>query len=174
MYINMELPQLYFRKRSCLLQSFPRSWQSINWYHSAWCTTYQDSTFYVSIFLVSVKREVEKEHRETPPSLHYYFLFSKYGILPCLIQHRVLLRCKKIGESCIRTWPCWSFEATENYLHKFWPLHTWKFSCTQSEPKFIKDDIYNLLTNFFWKSVDLQGFFNYLRRRLSALASQAA
>ena len=33
------------------------------------------STFYVSISLVSGKREGWEKHRETPPSLHYYFLF---------------------------------------------------------------------------------------------------
>jgi len=35
-----------------------------------WCTSYQDSTFYVSIFLVSGKRKGEERERETPPSLH--------------------------------------------------------------------------------------------------------
>ena len=44
---------------------FSRSLLSINWYLSAWCTTYQDSTFYVSIFLVSGKREREERERET-------------------------------------------------------------------------------------------------------------
>ena len=39
-------------------------------------TTYLDSIFYVSIFIVSGKREEEEKHRETPPSLHYYFLIS--------------------------------------------------------------------------------------------------
>ena len=53
---------------------FPHSRQSINRYHSAWCTIYQDSTFYVSIFLVSGKREGKEKYRVTPPSLHYYFL----------------------------------------------------------------------------------------------------
>ena len=33
----------YFRIRPCLNQSFPCSQQSINWYHSAWCMTHQDS-----------------------------------------------------------------------------------------------------------------------------------
>ena len=33
----------YFRIRPSLNQSFPCSQQSINWYHSAWCMTHQDS-----------------------------------------------------------------------------------------------------------------------------------
>ena len=52
---------------------------NVNRYHSAWCTTYQDSTLYVSIFLVSGKREGEEKNRETPPFLHYYFLFFQVG-----------------------------------------------------------------------------------------------
>ena len=50
-----------------------------NWYHSKWCTTYQDYTLSVSIFLVSGKRDGEVKNRETPPSLHNYFLFSQVG-----------------------------------------------------------------------------------------------
>ena len=38
------------------IKSFPCGQQSINRYHSAWCTAYQDSTFNVSIFLFSGKR----------------------------------------------------------------------------------------------------------------------
>ena len=41
--------------------------------HGAHCTTNQDSTFYVSVFIVSGKREGEEKHRETSSSLHYYF-----------------------------------------------------------------------------------------------------
>ena len=63
-----------FRIRPCLQQSFPPSRQSINRYHSAWCTTCQYSTFYGSIFLVSGKREGEEEERDLP-TLHYYSLF---------------------------------------------------------------------------------------------------
>ena len=32
---------------------------------------------YISIFLVSGKREGEEKHRDTSPNLHYYFIFSK-------------------------------------------------------------------------------------------------
>ena len=35
-------PTVKFWIRPRLQQSFPCSWQSINRYHSAWCTTYQD------------------------------------------------------------------------------------------------------------------------------------
>ena len=59
--------------------SFPCSQQSLNRFFSVWCTTYQDSTFYVFIFLVSGKREGEEKQRETPPSLHYYFLIFQEG-----------------------------------------------------------------------------------------------
>ena len=68
-----------FRIRPRLQQSFPQGLQSINRYHSAWCTTYQDSIFYVFIFLLSGKREGEEKHRETHPSLHYYFLVFQVG-----------------------------------------------------------------------------------------------
>ena len=62
-----------FRIQPCLSQlSFPRSQHIINWYHSAWCTTYQDSTLDVSIFLVSGKREREERERETT----IFFFFS--------------------------------------------------------------------------------------------------
>ena len=65
------------RIRPHLQQSFPLSRQNINQYLSAWCITYQDSIFYISVFLVSDKREGEEKYREPPPSLHFYFLFSK-------------------------------------------------------------------------------------------------
>ena len=65
-----------FRIRPCLQKSFPCSWQNINRYHSAWCTTYQDFTFYVSILIVSGKREGEEREGEPPPSLHYYIFFQ--------------------------------------------------------------------------------------------------
>ena len=62
--------------------------QSINQYHSAWCTctTYQNSTSYVSIFLVSCKREGEERKRDTPPSQHYYFLFFQVGCTAMLFH----------------------------------------------------------------------------------------
>ena len=72
MNINGELLLLYFRKG--LLYSNLFLTVSIYWCHCAWWTPFQDSTFYASIFLVSGKLEGEKEHRETTPSLHYYFL----------------------------------------------------------------------------------------------------
>ena len=52
---------------------FPCSPQSLNQYHSAWRTTYQDSTLYVFIFLLILARGGGEIERETP-SLHYYFL----------------------------------------------------------------------------------------------------
>ena len=77
--------------------SFPRSWQSINQYHGARCTIYQDSTLYVSIILVSGKRVGEDREGETLPSLHYYFLFfSQEGcILPCY-STQILFSHKKL------------------------------------------------------------------------------
>ena len=65
--------------RPRLQQFFTCSRQSINRYYSAWHTTYQDSIFYVSIFLADGKREGEERERETPSSLHYYFLFFEVG-----------------------------------------------------------------------------------------------
>ena len=59
---------------------------NVNRYHSTWCTTYQDSTLSVSIFLVSGKREGEEKNRETPPSLLYYFLFSQVGCTAILFH----------------------------------------------------------------------------------------
>ena len=76
--------------------SFPRSWQSINQYHSAWCATFQYSTLYVSIILVSGKRVGEEREGETLPSLHYYFLFSPSSVYCHVIPHRVLFSNKKL------------------------------------------------------------------------------
>ena len=56
-------------------------------YHSAWCTTYQDSTFNASIFLVSCKKEGEEKLRETPLSLHYYFLFFSSRVYCHVLFH---------------------------------------------------------------------------------------
>ena len=44
-------------------------------YHRAWCTTYQDFTLCVSIFLVSAKREGKKRERN-PSSLLCTIIFS--------------------------------------------------------------------------------------------------
>ena len=86
-----------FRIQPCLSQlSFPRSQHIINWYHSAWCTTYKDFTFYVSIFLVSGKREGEEKHRKTTPFLHYYFLFFQVGCTMHVIPHMVLFSHKPL------------------------------------------------------------------------------
>ena len=64
-YRDWELPLLYFRTRPRLQQSVPCSWQSINWYHCAWCTTYQDSTVDVSIFfLLERERGKREKHRD--------------------------------------------------------------------------------------------------------------
>ena len=56
---------MYFRTRPRLQQSVPCRWQSINWYHCAWCTTYQDSTVDVSIFLFLERERGKREkHRD--------------------------------------------------------------------------------------------------------------
>ena len=99
MYINGELLLMYFRILPRLQQSFPRSWQSINQYQSAWCTTHQDSTFYVSIFLVSDKREGEEKHSETPPLLHYYFLFFQEGCTAMFYSTQGSVQPQETGES---------------------------------------------------------------------------
>ena len=83
--------------------SFPCSWQNINRYHSAWCTTYQDSIFYVSIFVVSGKREREEKHKDTPSSLHYYFLFFQVGCTAMFYSTQGSVQPQETGESCIRT-----------------------------------------------------------------------
>ena len=41
--------------------------------------------------------EGNEKHKEKPPSLHYYFLFSKQGVLPCFIPHRVPICRVKLG-----------------------------------------------------------------------------
>ena len=61
-----------FRIRPRLQQSFPCSQQSINRCHSTWCTTYQDSTSYASIFLVSASGR-GKRRRETSSLLFSFF-----------------------------------------------------------------------------------------------------
>ena len=95
-----------FRIRPRLQQSFPCSRQSINWYHSAWCTICQDSTFYVFIFLVSGKREGEEKHRETPPFIH--FLFSQVGCTAMFYFTHGSVYLQETGENCIRTWLFWA------------------------------------------------------------------
>ena len=79
-----------------LQQSFLHTRQSISRYHSEWCITYQDSIFYVSIFLVSGKREGEERERETPPSLHYYFLLFSSRVYCHVIKHRGLFSHEKL------------------------------------------------------------------------------
>ena len=66
-----------FRIQPHIQKSFPCSQKNIIQYYNAWCTTYQDSTLYVFIFLVSGMREREERERErTPPSLHYFLFFQ--------------------------------------------------------------------------------------------------
>ena len=60
-------------------------------------------TFYVSIFLVSGKREGEEKHRETPPSVHYYFLFFQVGCTAMFYSTQGSVQQQETGESCIRT-----------------------------------------------------------------------
>ena len=85
---------LYFWILPLLQQSFSRSRQSINRYHCGWCLIYQDSTFYVSIFLASGKG---REAIEKPQTLHYYFLLFQVCVLQCFIPHRVSLSNVKLG-----------------------------------------------------------------------------
>ena len=93
-----------FRIQPCLQQSFPCSWQNIKWFHSVWCILLFYSTFYVSILLVSGKREGEEKHREPPPSLHYYFLFFQVGCTAMFYSTQGSVQQQETGESCIRTW----------------------------------------------------------------------
>ena len=73
-----------FRIRPRLQQSFPYSRQNINRLHSAWCTTYWFSTFFVSIFLVLAKgrgkRTIENETLKTFiwSKRERYFRFSRF------------------------------------------------------------------------------------------------
>ena len=70
----------------------------------SWCTPYQDSTFYVSIFLVSGKIWEEGREREPPPSLHYYYLLIQVeGVLP-YYSSQGSVQPQETGESCKRTW----------------------------------------------------------------------
>jgi len=62
----------YFSIPPHLQQSFPCSLQNIKLYHNAWCTTYQDSTLFVSIFLVSGKREGEEEERNCMYKMFFF------------------------------------------------------------------------------------------------------
>ena len=84
-----------FRIQPRLQQSFPCSRQNINWY--------LDSIFYVSIFLVSGKSEGEEKHRETPPSLHYYFLFFQVGCTTMLFHTGFCSATRNWRKLCIRT-----------------------------------------------------------------------
>ena len=72
-----------FRIGPRLQRSIPCSRQSINWYQSAWCTTNQNSTFCVSIIIVSGKRKGDERERETLLLCTSIFFFSKQGILLC-------------------------------------------------------------------------------------------
>ena len=82
-------------------------------YHSAWCATYQDFTLFVSIFLFSARGR-GKRNIEKPSFSALLFSFFLSRVYCHVIPHRVLLSRKNLGESCIRTWLCWSSEATEN------------------------------------------------------------
>ena len=55
--------------------------------------------FYVSIFLVSGKREGEEKHRESPPSLHYYFLLFQVGCTAMKYSILGSVQPQEIGES---------------------------------------------------------------------------
>ena len=86
-----------FRIKPFLQLSFPRSRQSINWYLSAWCTAYQDLTLYVSISFFWREGGGRERERETPPSLHYYFLsFFPSRVFWHVIPHWILFSHKKL------------------------------------------------------------------------------
>ena len=73
-YFQTQFPQYSYR----LKKSFPCSRQSINRFHSVWYTTYQDSAFYVSIFLVSGKREGEEKPLFLCTIIFFLFLSRVY------------------------------------------------------------------------------------------------
>ena len=81
---------------SSIQHSFPHSWQSINQYHSAWCTTYQDSTLYVSISLFLAKGRGKRTIENPSFSALIFSFFSKQGVLQCFIPQRVLFSRKKL------------------------------------------------------------------------------
>jgi len=68
----------------------------MNRYHSALCTTYQDSSSYVSIFLVSGKREGKERERETFSALLFSVFPSR--VYCHVIPHRVLFSYKNWRE----------------------------------------------------------------------------
>ena len=76
-----------FRIRPHIQQSFPCSLQSINLYHSPWCKTYQDATFYVSIFLVSGKMKGKgARERNTSFSALLFSFFPSRGCTAMLFH----------------------------------------------------------------------------------------
>ena len=67
-----------FRIRPCLQQSFPCSWQNLN----CMCMLHNLSGFYFQCFHFPCfwqEGRGRKRERETPSSLHYYFLFFQVG-----------------------------------------------------------------------------------------------
>ena len=57
----------------------------------------------LDIFFVSGKREGEEKHRETPPSVHYYFLFFQVGCTAMFYSTQGSVQPQETGKSCIRT-----------------------------------------------------------------------
>ena len=81
-----------FRIRPCLHQSFPCSRQSINWYHSAWCTTYQNYFPFSSL----LARGRGKKGRKKPSFSALLFSFFPSRVYCHVIPYRVLFSNKKL------------------------------------------------------------------------------
>ena len=71
-----------FRIRPCLHQSFPCSRQSINRYHSAWCTLHNLSGFYFLCFNFPCFWQEGRGREKTPPPFSA-LLFSFFQVLSC-------------------------------------------------------------------------------------------
>ena len=84
-HMNINGDLLYFRIPPRLLQSFPCSQQNTNWYHSAWCTTYQDSIFYVCFWQNGSGKEREREKPLLLSTIFFSFFPSRvYTVQPKL------------------------------------------------------------------------------------------
>ena len=86
---------------------FPRSRQSINRYLSAQCTTYQDSTLYVSIFLVSGKREGKEREKPLLLCTIFFLYFQVCVNFKGTVVNRALpsLISLEITINYCRVWP---------------------------------------------------------------------
>ena len=83
--------------------SFPCSQQSLNRFFSVWCTTYQDSTFYVFHFPCFWQTGWGKEAKRNPCSLHYYFLIFQEGCTAMFYSTQGSVQPQETGENCTRS-----------------------------------------------------------------------